>query len=258
MEYDGALYASIGDFLGEAYNDFGFTKGTHQQVDFLVEALHLPREACILDVGCGTGRHSLELARRGYRMAGIDISRGMLEVAQRQALDERLPAEFHLADAREIHFGREFDAAICLCEGAFGLAGSEAGHRHILAGVAQSLKPGGRFILTAINVFSVVRRLNIDEAGHPRETQNPGGHVTVEFDPYTATSRQLLAIRNPAGEAREVEIFTTAFTYRELAWLLRDAGFDVEGGYRAYTWEPLGLDHTELMMISQRRGEAGA
>jgi len=251
LEYDGAFYKSIGDFLGEAYIDFGFTKGTRRQADFLVEALNLPPSSRILDVGCGTGRHSLELARRGYQLVGVDISEGMVAVARKQAADESLPAEFHVADARDLQFGPEFDAAICLCEGAFGLAGSEEGHRRILAGVAQALRPGARFVLTAINAFGVVRRLDIDEMGGVHETRGPGDHLTVEFDPYTATSRQLLTVHNRVGDSREVEIFTTAFTYRELSWLLKDAGFAVEGGYRAYSREPLGIDDTEVMMVAQ-------
>lgn len=257
MEYDGAFYKSIGNFLGEAYNGFGFTKGTRKQVDFLVDALKLPPGSRILDLGCGTGRHSLELARRGYQTIGVDISEGMIEVARRQAAEEGLPAEFHVADARDLHFERKFDAGICLCEGAFGLAGSEEGHRRILAGVARVLRPGARFILTAINVFGVVRRLDIDKAGDVRQTAGPGDHLTVEFDPYTATSRQLLTVHDRTGHTREVEIFTTAFTYRELSWLLKDAGFAVEGGYKAYTREPLDVDNTEVMMVARLPEEDG-
>lgn len=252
MEYDGTFYASIGNFMAGAYNDFGFTHKTEREVDFLVDALALEWGARILDVGCGTGRHSLELARRGYQTVGVDISQGMIEVARRGATDDGLLAEFHVVDARDLRFEDEFDAAICLCEGAFGLAGNEAGHRAILAGVARALKPGAQFILTAINTLSVARRLETDEAGHVEPTGGPADHKTVEFDPYTCTSKQFITVRNPAGETREVEIFTTAFTYRELSWLFKDAGFLVEGGYRSYTREPIGLDHTELMILARR------
>lgn len=196
MEYDGTFYAPIGNFMAEAYDDFGFTHKTQHQVDFLADALTLQPDARILDVGCGTGRHSLELARRGYRTMGVDISEGMVNVGRRQAAEEDLPAEFHMADARDLRFEHEFDAAICLCEGAFGLAGNEEGHRRILAGVACALNPGAPFILTAINVLKVARQLDIDESGSLQPTESSGDHKTVEFDPYTCTSRQLMfAIR---------------------------------------------------------------
>jgi cyclopropane fatty-acyl-phospholipid synthase-like methyltransferase len=66
LNYDGAFYAEVGNFIKENYLEYGFTKGTVQEVDFLVEELKLEQGARILDIGCGAGRHSLELARRGF------------------------------------------------------------------------------------------------------------------------------------------------------------------------------------------------
>lgn len=63
------------------YMDNVFTKNTLAEVDFLTEELALPPGGSILDVGCGTGRHSIELARRGYCVTGLDLSREMLAQA---------------------------------------------------------------------------------------------------------------------------------------------------------------------------------
>src|SRR5207244_109871 len=112
MQYPGDFYAPIGDFLREQYLKYGFTKGTVGEVDFIIDLLNLPTGARILDVGCGTGRHSLELARRGYRPFGVDISSGFIEVARERATAEGLDAEFLLADARQLTLPQEFDAAI--------------------------------------------------------------------------------------------------------------------------------------------------
>lgn len=82
FQFEGDYYREIGDFLRENYLEYGFTKGTVQEVDFLLEVINLPPGARVLDVGCGAGRHSLELARRGYRPFGVDISPGLIEVAR--------------------------------------------------------------------------------------------------------------------------------------------------------------------------------
>jgi SAM-dependent methyltransferase len=246
MTYDGAYYASIGDFLGERYLDYGFTRGTIQEVDFLVDLLGLPAGARILDVGCGPGRHSLELARRGYETVGVDIAPRFIEIARDQAAQEGVPATFVHADARELAFDAAFDAAICLCEGAFGLAGDDDGHERVLAGVARALRPGAPFVLTAINALSAARA-----------TEDP-----ARFDPYTCTLVDAETITSPDGRRREVELFTTAFTYRELRWLLEAGGFAVEAGYGCtagdFQRRPLGLDDMEIMMVARRSGALGA
>ena len=241
MQYPGDFYAAIGDFLGAKYLDYGFTRGTKGEVDFLIDLLKLPRGARILDVGCGAGRHSLELARRGFSPTGVDISQGLIEVARSTAAAQSLAATFFVADARHLDFRDDFDAAICLCEGAFGLAGDEAGHRAILAGVARALRPGARFVLTAINALLAVRQIQ------PSDT----------FDPYTCTTKRRETFISPTGEQREADLYTTAFTYRELKMMLESAGLLVQAGYGceagSLSRRALGVDDVEIMMVSRRQ-----
>ncbi len=70
------------DREGDYYLQEPFTKHTKKEIDFLLEEFKLPKGAKILDMGCGVGRHSIELAKRGYRVTGIDISQKMLEKAK--------------------------------------------------------------------------------------------------------------------------------------------------------------------------------
>jgi SAM-dependent methyltransferase len=237
--YDATLYAELGNFIKEKYLEYPFTHGTLQEADFLEAGI--PKGSRILDVGCGVGRHSLELARRGYKAVGIDITPAFVEIADKTAKAEGLEATFCQQDARRLHFGNEFDAAICLCEGAFGLAGDEQGHRDILKGVYQALRPGGLFILTAISALSGIR--NADPA---------------TYNPYTLTAGFDETITHSNGEVKQFRLYTTAFTYRELKWLLQNAGFEVVGAYGCvagnFSRKPLTFDDIEIMMMA-RKGE---
>lgn len=237
FSYNATFYAEVRDFLKESYLEYGFTKGPLQEVDFL--ETEIPKGSRILDVGCGVGRHSLELARRGYETVGVDISSGFIEIASKPAKAEGLEAEFYVKDGRKLDFENEFDAAICLCEGAFGLAGDERGHRDILKGVYRALRPGGAFILTAISAISGIRNANSET-----------------YDPYTLTATFTETIQNSDGQRKEVTLYTTAFTYRELKWLLQDAGFEDVAAYGCvagnFSKKPLTFDDVEIMTIAKK------
>jgi len=110
-------FEPVAEHLGAAYLRYSFTKGTVQEVDFLMGELALAPGMRVLDVGCGPGRHAHELARRGVTVHGIDISQRFVDLAVASAPPG---ATFERLDAREMRFDVEFDAVICLCQGAFG------------------------------------------------------------------------------------------------------------------------------------------
>ena len=143
-----------------------FTANTLNEVDFLVEELRLKPGAAILDVGCGTGRHSVELARRGFAVTGVDLSEGMLAEARKHAAAAGVDVTLIHANAARMRLGRQFDArhfdgVICLCEGAFGLLGQGDDALEqplaILRRVARALKPGARCLFTVLNGYRAVR-----------------------------------------------------------------------------------------------------
>ncbi|WMT41681.1 methyltransferase domain-containing protein [Paenibacillus sp. D2_2] len=236
-KYSGNFYEEIGDFLGESYLNYGFTKGTLQEVDFLIEHMELRTGDSILDIGCGPGRHSLELARRGIIPTGIDITSSFIELAQKRAAEENLNATFMVADARHVPLSQQFDSAICLCEGAFGLAGDDEGHRQILREIHRLLRPQALFTLTAINVLNVAR-------------------TNESIDAYTSTSSTKETITNSKGDTKEVDIYTTAFTFRELKLLLEGSGFEVLDGYGCiagnFSTKRLSVNDIEIMITARR------
>lgn len=123
-----------------------FTMGTEQEIGFLVNVLGLKPGMRVLDVGCGPGRHALSLASRGIEVHGVDLSPDFIELARTPAAD--LPATFEVMDVRDLAYDRDFDAAICLCQGGFGLlGGDDAG---IVAKIAAAVKPGGAVALLSL------------------------------------------------------------------------------------------------------------
>jgi len=117
------------------------------EVDFIVSLfqVHSPtRVKDIIDVACGPCPHSIRLAKMGYRVAGLDISRPMLEYATVAATQEGITIELHEADMREFQLGSKYDAALCSYESILHLLSNEEYYRHLRA-VADHLRPSGLY-----------------------------------------------------------------------------------------------------------------
>ncbi|MDZ7617077.1 MAG: class I SAM-dependent methyltransferase, partial [Patescibacteria group bacterium] len=123
-----ALFANY----GKTYDKECFTQGTLGEVDFVERELGADRGKRILDIGCGTGRHAIELARRGYHVLGFDLSEAQLRRAREKAAEAGVTVQFERRDATEPHFQQAFDAAIMFCEGAFPLMETDERNHAIL------------------------------------------------------------------------------------------------------------------------------
>lgn len=236
----GDWFNEVAEFLGPAYLRNAFTKGTEQETGFLVDALGLVPGQRVLDVGCGPGRHSLALARRGLDVLGIDLSPDFVALARAAAAAEDLPVRFAVADVRDLGFDAEFDAAVCLCQGGFGLLG---GHdeAQVFGRIVRVLRPGGRLALSAFHAPFAVRHLE------PGET----------FDAATGVLHEVATVRNDVGEEHPFDLWTTCFTARELTLLADLHGLALDGVHGvapgAYARTAPTLDHPELLLVGRRR-----
>jgi cyclopropane fatty-acyl-phospholipid synthase-like methyltransferase len=226
-----------------------FTENTLAEVDFILEEQKLPPNSHILDMGCGTGRHAVELARRGYRITGVDISSGMLAEANKAAKKAGVRVEWIHADATIFNSSKQFDAAICLCEGAFGLIGPKENpcdhDLAILNNIYNALEPGAKLILTALNGCRLIRKYNQEDMKQDR------------FDPLTMVEISTMQYDTSEGK-KTVTVREGGHVPSELVYLLRQAGFSVEhlGGGTAGNWgrRPLDLDEIEMMVIARKSG----
>jgi cyclopropane fatty-acyl-phospholipid synthase-like methyltransferase len=220
---------------------------TKAEADFLVKALQPQAGARILDVPCGTGRLSLELARRGYRLTGVDLSECLLEDARRGAEGESLPAEFEHRDMRDLPWSARFDHAF-----SFGNSFAyfdDAGNLAFLQAVNAALKPGGTFVLET----ALVAECAFPQLGG-RRWFTFGDlyflHDTV-YDPETSrlTSTYVL-IRD--GQVERKQAVYRVYGYRELLELLGVAGFVEVKGYGSRQCEPFQLGSPSAWLVARR------
>ncbi len=251
---DNHWFEPIADHLGSAYLRYSFTKGTVSEVDALVEMGGFGPGHRLLDVGCGPGRHVLELASRGIQVVGVDISSTFVEVA-RQAVDTAglgHLAEFVVGDARRLGdvegLGTNFDGVVSLCQGAFGLTGGPGSEsspnreldESIMAGFAAALRPGGMLVLSAFSSYFQVQHLDETEA----------------FDAETGVSHEHTVVMDEAGASQEAELWTTCYTPRELRLLARLVGLTPTAVWGVtpgrYGATPPSIECPEFLLVAQR------
>lgn len=236
------------DLHAPHYLKNGFTKNTASEVEFVIDELRLSEGNSILDVGCGTGRHSIMLAELGYKVTGVDISSGMLLEARKLAAEANVDVEWVHCDAAAYTPAKTFDAVICLCEGAFGLVGRDdepvEHDMAILKNISDALKPKGRFILTTLNAYLKLRNLTQEDVDSGR------------FNPVTMVEHYMDEWDLPEGK-KQVEVKERRYLPFELKQMFSQAGLKVENiwGGTLGNWakrQSISLDEIEIMIVATK------
>ncbi len=215
-------YEELFKNFAESYENEDFTKGTIGEADFLEKEFDFDKSIKILDIGCGTGRHSIELAKRGYNLTGLDLSESMLKKAKANALKANVQIDFICSDARTFHFPEKFDAAIMLCEGGFSLMETDEMNFKILSNVYNSLKPGSKFIFSTLNgLFPLFHSV--------KEFINNGTSATISknnsFDLMTFRDYSDYEIIDDEGNKKTLKCNERYYVPSEITWLLSSLGF---------------------------------
>lgn len=193
------------------------------QVDFLTEKLQLTDNARVLDLCCGSGRHAFELAKRGYRVCGVDLSGELLALACARSKEKGGNVLFVRADMRILPLSGIFDAALSLFT-SFGYFPTQTEDRKVLEAIARVLKKGGKYLLDHLNPEHV--RANLVEKD---ESGRIGFRVLQErwIDEEGRRINKRITITREGG----AEVFNESvrmYSFAELRAMLRDAGFKIQ------------------------------
>lgn len=217
-------YETLFENYGRKYDHESFAQGTIGECDFIECELNFNKDLKIIDIGCGTGRHSIELSRRGYPVTGIDLSESMLAKAREKARQNGLQIAFMQHDARHLPFRDQFDAAIMLCEGGFPLMETDEMNYEILKNVSRSLKGRAKFIFTTLNgLFPLFHSINDFHAEGAAEGN--ATYSSTHFDLMTFRDYNITRFADDDGVEKELACNERYYVPVEITWLLKTLGF---------------------------------
>lgn len=210
--------------------------------------LGLSPPARILDVPCGYGRHSVELARRGYAVAGVDAAQTQIDRARQKAQDAGVSVDLHLRDARELDFESEFDAALNLFL-SFGYFETDDEHLAMLAGIARALKPGGRFLMEFWNREYEIRyfdRYQVERSGDVVEVEE------WEFNHLRGRLNWTNTAFFPDGRRESWWHSIRAYSVAEMVALFDRAGLHVDAVHGGMDGAPYSIEAEAAIFLATK------
>jgi 2-polyprenyl-3-methyl-5-hydroxy-6-metoxy-1,4-benzoquinol methylase len=217
-------YEALFENYGENYDKEDFTQGTDGECDFIEAELQFNKDLRILDVGCGTGRHAIELSKRGYHVTGIDLSESQLERARKKASAQHLTIDFQQHDARKLPFREEFDVALMLCEGGFPLMETDEMNYEILKNVTNALRPGSKVIFTTLNgLFPLYH--SVEQFCNDSTIEGSATYKSNTFDLMTFRDHNITTVVDDLGNSVELDCNERYYVPSEITWLLKSLGY---------------------------------
>ncbi|MEN6387475.1 MAG: methyltransferase domain-containing protein [Candidatus Cryosericum sp.] len=219
---------------------------TAYQVRQLLRLCPLLPGAAVLDVGCGVGRHSIELAKLGFHVIGIDKSTEYVDICRQRAGELGVTAEFYVMDSRTMSLNVCANLVISLWS-SFGYYG-EAGDLQVLQRIAEHVRPAGHVIIDVENRDYIVKHFV------PEEWHVCDGEFVLEkrhFNPLegTVSTKRIIAAGTERHEYRRV---LRMYTATELASLLSSAGLRPERWYGDYDGSRLGFESRRMIVVAVR------
>jgi len=220
---------------------------TAQEIGFIEVELALRPGARLLDVGCGFGRHTIELARRGYDVLGIDPAAAMIVAARQRAATAAVSPQFRQERGEQFQTETPFDAAICLFT-SLGQITEQGENSGLVQRVQAALKPGGQFVVEVPQRDTAVHQLKANDKLGTGERYTA---VSRRYNPADQTITENFRLVSPK-KTRTYNLHYRLYSRDELVALLSEAGFTIQAAYGDYKGAPL-TDEQAIMLLIGRK-----
>jgi len=216
---------------------------------FVARALSLTPGASVLDLCCGQGRHSVQLAKRGVKVTGLDLNAEYLDLTSKAAEAAKVKIDTVTGDMREIPFENKFDAIVNMYS-SFGYLESEAEDLRVLESAAKALKGGGQLLLDMLN-----REWAIDNYIQNDWHTGADGTLYVERrDLDLSTSRMhvhFIVVDSKGGRRESIGHIIRLYTLTEMTRLLERVGMRVTLVFGGFDGEEYAIGTRRMIIVAQ-------
>jgi ubiquinone/menaquinone biosynthesis C-methylase UbiE len=243
-------YINIFDDMGADWEAITNTRDTENEADFIKNAL--ATKGIVLDLCCGTARHSIALSKRALNVVAVDVSRNLLAIANRRVKQAGVKLPLVRGDMRFFPFRDGVFSAVISMFTSFGYLPSESEDALSLLEINRTLKRRGKFLLDLANRDHIVKTF--------RERD------WAEFEPFYMLERRSLdlrgskltsqwtLIRKNTGKVESVEHNVRLYAFVRIEQLLNEAGLTVKNVYGGYEKQEFTLDSSRMITIAEKLG----
>lgn len=245
IEFDFKAVFEPNDYL--YFYQVGLTEErTQKEVNFLVRELKLKKPMTILDLACGHGRHANRLAASGHNVTGVDITKGFIEIAKKEAKSKGLNVKYIHQDMRKIKFKNEFDRVILMFT-SFGYFEHKENFK-VLKNIFRALKPNGMFSLDILNVDSLNKRFL------PFIVIEKGKDLMIDRNTYDKTTGRFynkrIVIRN--GIRKDKPFSLLLYNRKKMSSLLKKTGFKTVQFFSDWDSKAFTRDSRRMIVIAKK------
>ncbi len=231
------------------YTSMDNEERTNQETDFIADALNLTEKDWVLDAGCGWGRHSIALAKRGISVVGLDYSEYLLEKAKQRADQAGIEVEFIHGDIRALPFPDASFTAIFSYFTSFGYFSDEE-NKQALKEFSRVLKPKGKLLIETINLPYILKNFmhkNWFKAGESTYVIEE-----MRFDAETSRVYNKRYIFKDGAFLTEREHFVRLYLYPEMAQILSEIGLTIVETYGDRKKSSYSASSPRMIIVAQK------